>query len=186
VHEARAAGIDELLERRGVAGERIGRRHRVHEQRDDEARALGVALVDLGLVEKAIERVAPGQIALRERAVGDALHPGRIGKAPIPGVGRELACAGRDASELGEQRQILLRGRDGIAQNLPEQQTRGIENVLPAHADQRIGRQSVLRRLFADITVGGDWDFVCHGYRAHRDEDLFEGSPVKTTHRVCR
>jgi hypothetical protein len=43
-----------------------------------------------------------------------------------------------------------------MAQNLPEQQTCGIENVLPPHANQRIGRQGVLRRLFANVTVGAN------------------------------
>jgi hypothetical protein len=156
VYEACAAGVDELLQRRGIAGERVGRRHRVHDERDDEPRTLGIALVDLCIIHKAIERVAPGQVALCERAVGDALSPSRIGKAPVLGVGREFACAGRDASELGEQDQILLGGGDGMAQNLPEQQTCGIENVLPAHADQRIGRQGVLSRLFANVTVGAN------------------------------
>ena len=93
---------------------------------------------------------------MRKCAVGGAFLPGRIGKAPILGVGRELACAGCDSSELGKPRQILLGGRDLIAQNLPEQQTCRIENVLPAHADQRIRRQRVLRRLLADIIVDGN------------------------------
>ena len=164
VQQAGAASVDQLLQRRRVAGERVGRRHRVHQQRDDEARALGVALVELGVVEEAVERVAPGQVALRQRPVGDALLPGRIGEALVLGVGRELAGAGRDPAELAEQRQTLLGGRGRMAQHLAEQQARGVDNVLAAHPDQRIGRERVLRRLLADVVVAArSQDFVCHG-----------------------
>jgi hypothetical protein len=53
-NEARAAGVDEPLHRRWVAGEQIGRRHRVHIERDDEARALRVELVHLCFIDEAI------------------------------------------------------------------------------------------------------------------------------------
>jgi hypothetical protein len=47
MQDAGAPGIDEFLQCGGIACERIGRRHRVDEQRGDEARALGVARVQL-------------------------------------------------------------------------------------------------------------------------------------------
>src|SRR2546429_456827 len=75
---------------------------------------------------------------------------------------RAFACAGCDASQLAEKCQIVLGGRDGIAQHLCEQQTCRIENVLPAHAHQRIGRQRVMRRLFADVILGSNWSIVGH------------------------
>jgi hypothetical protein len=88
VQQACAAGVDQALERRRIAGERIGRRHRIDEQRDHETRAIGVALVHRRLVHEAGQRAAPSQVALRQRPVCGALLPGRIGKTLVLGVGR--------------------------------------------------------------------------------------------------
>src|SRR5262249_55373662 len=144
MHEAYAAGVDELLQRRGIACQRVGRRHRVYDQRDDEARPFGIALVELDLVQETVECVAPGEVALRQRAASQVLFPGRIGKALVLGIGCRLAAAGRDAPEFTEERQIVAAGYGGIAQYLRDQQTRRSENVLAAHPDQRGGRQRVL------------------------------------------
>src|SRR5262249_54860237 len=56
----------------------------------------------------------------------------------------------------------LLGGRNRIAQDLRQQHTRRSENVFPAYTDQRICRQRVLRRLFADVILGSNWSFVAH------------------------
>jgi len=45
--QARAAGIDEFLQRRGIASQPIGWRHCVDQQRYDKARPLRVALIHL-------------------------------------------------------------------------------------------------------------------------------------------
>ena len=104
VHEARAAGVDKALQGGGVAAEPIGRRHCVYHERNDKAHAFRIALVHFRLVHEAVERRAPGEVALRERPIGKAFLPGRIGETLILGVGHKLGTAGQDAAEFAEKR----------------------------------------------------------------------------------
>ena len=155
MREAAAAGVDEFLQRCGIAGERVGRRHRVDEQRGDEAHALGIAFFHPGVVDETIERPAPGEVALRQRAVGVTLCPGRIGEAFVGGAGREFRGAGGDAAEFAEKRHILLRGDVGMGRHLAEQQAHRIKQVLAADADQGIGGKRIRGGLFANVKVIG-------------------------------
>ena len=66
-------------------------------------RARCVPLVHRRLFHEATERAAPGEIALRERPVGSALAPRRIGKTLVLDVRRKLGGSGHDAAELGEE-----------------------------------------------------------------------------------
>ncbi len=163
--EARAARVDQLLQRCGIAAERVGRGHRVDEERDDEPGALGVAFLHPRLVHEPVERAAPGEVGLRERPVGTGLLPRRIGEALVRRVGRELGAPSRDSPELAQEGEVLPGRHPRVAHHLLEQGARRIENVLAAHADQRVGGERVLRRLFRKVAraAPGFGDFSCHG-----------------------
>src|SRR5262249_57014629 len=88
--ETRASCFYKFPERNRIAQHRIRRCRRVNEERDDKARAFGIALVHFCLIYEAVEGTAPSEVALRKRAVNRALLPCRIGKALILGIGSKF------------------------------------------------------------------------------------------------
>src|SRR5208283_4474426 len=64
--QALPAGVDDFLERRGVAEQSVGGRKGVDEDSGDEFRARAVVLVEINLLDVGRNRVGPGKIALQD------------------------------------------------------------------------------------------------------------------------
>jgi hypothetical protein len=98
-------------------------------------RALRVALVHLGASYEFVERVAPGEIRLREEAIGTAFPPRGVGEAPVVLVGQKLGASGGDAPQLAHEHQVLSSRDAGIARHLADELARRVEDIATPYAD---------------------------------------------------
>ena len=113
--DARALRVDELSQRRRIAREEIGRRDRVLEQRDDEARALRGRRVHLRFVDAAVERCAQRDVRLQQPPEHGALRPGGVGEAAVARKRSERRAAGDNARAVGEEPRVLPRQHPRLA-----------------------------------------------------------------------
>src|SRR5262249_34756324 len=84
--QALAARVDELLERRRIGVECIGRRKRIDDDRCEQARARLVEFTQATLTHECVDGASPGEIGLEQAAVQIAAFPRGVGEPPVPGL----------------------------------------------------------------------------------------------------
>ena len=79
--QALPTGVEELPDRSRIAHWIVGRRSGVDKDASNQPGARLIDIVKAGLVDEAVQRVAPGEIGLKQFAVRCAVFPRRIREA---------------------------------------------------------------------------------------------------------
>ncbi|MCY1420417.1 hypothetical protein D9M71_360370 [compost metagenome] len=139
LEQALAAGVEQLLHRQRV-GQAVGRRHRVGELRQQEARACAVVLVQVALVDPGEQLLLPGQVALQGAPVQRVEPPRRVLETRVLRIGLQLRVAQHHLAHLLAQRRQVPRAVQRLAHALQGEQAHGGQQVLAAQADDGVLR----------------------------------------------
>ena len=116
----------------------------------DQVCARAVLIVEVDLVDKGMDRFAPGQITLEQLLVQTAGLPGGIVEAFVARLYGARAFPGDNSPEVAHEREPLLDRDLGLADRRFEDGLRRVDKVAAAHSDHRIERERVLRRFIRD------------------------------------
>ena len=108
VEQALAARFGDALQGARIPEQGIGRRERLGEQLQYEARAFAVFRGGLGAVEHAVEHVAPGDESLHEPLVVAALLPDDMGETAVARIRRDLRAPHGHVEELARKGDVLF------------------------------------------------------------------------------
>src|SRR5262249_36103090 len=134
--EAGAAGFERALERRRVADERIGRRHRFGEQRKGELAARPALWIEVHPVHQAEHRFGPGEVALHQPAIDRVIAEGWIGKSPVRRVRLSLARADNDLTQLASERAGAAAQRLGVSERARSDLASGGQELRAIEGDE--------------------------------------------------
>ena len=99
-HQAGSARLVHLLHSRWIAQQRVSRGHGIGEEREDEARPVGILFVQICIVNKGIEALLPGQIGLHVHTVKGIRFPGLVGEAFVLGIRLDGGLPGHHPADL--------------------------------------------------------------------------------------
>ena len=130
--DAAAAGVVQALDGRGVSGEEVGRRQGLPEQDRPEAQPLDALAGQAQVVEIALHRGAPGEVALHGRPEQGVLLPGRVGEALVALLRRDLRPAETDLDHFLAEVGHGPRNRLRVARGRPGQETQAAGRLAEA------------------------------------------------------
>ena len=138
-----STGVDELADGRRVGEHGVGRRDGVDQDFRDQVCARLVDVVEAGLVDQAVDRLAPRQIGLQQAAVQRTLLPGRVRKPLVARLRRAFGLSGDDGAEFADEGKPLFGCDLWLVHYRLEQNAGAFDEILALDADERIERQRV-------------------------------------------
>ncbi|MCY1418602.1 hypothetical protein D9M71_341650 [compost metagenome] len=137
--QAHAAGIEQLLHRQRI-GQAVRWRQRIGEQRQQEARAGAVILIQVAFVDPGLQLLLPGQVSLQGAPVDWVEPPGRVLEACVLRVGLQLRIAEQHLAHLLAEGRQVTRAVQRLAHTLQGEQAHGGQQVLATRADDGVLR----------------------------------------------
>jgi hypothetical protein len=181
--QALAARRERVPERGRVAGEAVGRRQRLGDERQREATAHAALRIEMDLVHDALDPGAPGEIALHEAAVDRVFTERRVGPASVARVGRSLRAAEGDIAELVAHLGEHAADEPGLEQRAHPDAAGGGEELRAVERDQRVHHHRGDGEALGE-GLGGRWlRALAHGLQhGHRPPSRLR---AMTTRWIC-
>ncbi|MCW2705513.1 MAG: hypothetical protein JWQ37_3508 [Blastococcus sp.] len=154
-------GVDRGLGRGGVDQRDVARGGGLDEVVEEEAHALVVAPVEVGVGDELVKRLPGGQVSLDQPAQDRVLGPARIGEPPVPARGRDRRRAGNRLGELTAERGDPPPGRPRVA---------GEPHNPPNR--RRVGGEPAQRTERGVDEQGVDWCRLLGGVHLRREDDV--------------
>ncbi|MCY1402821.1 hypothetical protein D9M71_179800 [compost metagenome] len=158
VQDTLAAGFIDALERCRV-GQRVGGRHRLGQQADDELATVGIVFAKVAGGYPLIHFPAPGQVSPHVTTIQRITLPGRLVEALVPGRRLDLRAVEQDILQLDAESGHMLGAVHGLLQHLPQDHAHAAQQVAPARGKCRIQAQRVHGGLLGEffiVLVHGD------------------------------
>ncbi|MCY1304478.1 hypothetical protein D9M70_542360 [compost metagenome] len=152
IEQALAAGLEEALDRRRVA-QRVGRRHRLGQQADDELAAADVFRRQVAVGHPVLQFPAPGQVGLHVAAVQRVVAPGRVGETAVFVARAQFRGAEQHVLQFDAEAGRMLGAVERLPDRLQQHHTGRSKQILAAHTDHRIEVQGAFRGLLGQSVV---------------------------------
>ena len=146
VDQAAALGLARLAECGGVAEQRVGRRDGIGRQVGEELRPQAGLVVDVEIVDEAIDLLVEGEVALRQSLIDRMIGPGIVGESPILRSRSDLRGAHRDAGLLGHEVGGTPRNDLGLCGSRAQEAQPGRQDLGRLQADREVRGDGIDRR----------------------------------------